>query len=266
MTSSAVKPVTSPEQTLKAFFAQLGRSSHRTLLLDYDGTLAPFHIEPSKALPYPGVRQRLDAIMADPRNHVVIISGRWTRDLLPLLGLKRQPELWGSHGWEQLKPGGEYSVDRFDEAALRALANVDSWGHEIEKRGGRCEHKPGCLAVHWRGLTSERMNRLRNWIEQRWAELPPHPGLGWHDFDGGMELRVLGRDKGDVVASILAEIPAGSPVAYLGDDLTDEDAFRSLQGRGLSVLVRPAHRPTAADVWLKPPAELLAFLDRWHKA
>jgi trehalose-6-phosphatase len=54
-------------------------------------------------------------------------------------------------------------------------------------------------------------------------------------------------------------------VAYLGDDLTDEDAFRALKGKGLSVLVRKESRTTEADCWLKPPDELLDFLKKWHK-
>jgi trehalose-6-phosphatase len=52
--------------------------------------------------------------------------------------------------------------------------------------------------------------------------------------------------------------------AYLGDDATDEDAFKAIRGRGIGVLVRPQFRATAADFWLKPPEELLEFLERWH--
>jgi trehalose-6-phosphatase len=55
-------------------------------------------------------------------------------------------------------------------------------------------------------------------------------------------------------------------VAYLGDDRTDEDAFKALAGRGLAVLVREELRPTAAAVWLRPPVELLDFLQRWMTA
>ena len=52
--------------------------------------------------------------------------------------------------------------------------------------------------------------------------------------------------------------------SYLGDDLTDEDAFRALKGRGLSVLVRNELRETLADIWLKPPGELIDFLLKWN--
>ncbi|MGH9571319.1 MAG: hypothetical protein ACRD4F_16865, partial [Candidatus Angelobacter sp.] len=54
--------------------------------------------------------------------------------------------------------------------------------------------------------------------------------------------------------------------AYLGDDLTDEDAFQAINGRGLSVLVRPAWRSTTAQAWLRPPGELIQFLNDWIHA
>jgi trehalose 6-phosphate phosphatase len=50
----------------------------------------------------------------------------------------------------------------------------------------------------------------------------------------------------------------------LGDDLTDEDAFQVLEGRGLSILVRAAYRETIARAWLRPPQELIAFLEQWR--
>jgi trehalose-6-phosphatase len=52
-------------------------------------------------------------------------------------------------------------------------------------------------------------------------------------------------------------------IAYLGDDQADEEAFRALQNRGLRILVRPEWRETAADVWLRPPEELVDFLFQW---
>jgi trehalose-6-phosphatase len=64
----------------------------------------------------------------------------------------------------------------------------------------------------------------------------------------------------------MEDIPEGTPVAFLGDDQTDEDAFEMLGERGLKVLVRPEFRDTKADLWLVPPKELLTFLDDWHRA
>jgi trehalose-6-phosphatase len=78
----------------------------------------------------------------------------------------------------------------------------------------------------------------------------------------------VGRNKGGAVEAILAEAGTGGPVAYLGDDLGDEAAFRAVKRvgpRGLSVLVRREWRETAAEVWLRPPGELKGFLERWIK-
>jgi trehalose-phosphatase len=86
------------------------------------------------------------------------------------------------------------------------------------------------------------------------------------DFDGGVEIRIPGADKGDVVRVLLSEMEPATPVAYLGDDATDERAFRVIRGRGLSVLVRPRWRQTAAQLWIKPPEELISFLTLWLEA
>ena len=90
----------------------------------------------------------------------------------------------------------------------------------------------------------------------------PH-GIYLAEFDGGLELRVSGIDKGSAVRMILADLDVDCPLAYLGDDQTDEDAFEEIGERGLKVLVGSTLRDTAADVWLKPPDELYGFLDRW---
>jgi trehalose-phosphatase len=65
------------------------------------------------------------------------------------------------------------------------------------------------------------------------------------------------------VEAILSEEPEDVPVAYLGDDLTDEDAFVAVGNKGYSILVRSEVRASAAQLWLQPPEELLEFLDAW---
>jgi trehalose 6-phosphate phosphatase len=252
------------QPSLADFHQRLRTAPKRALLLDYDGTLAPFQLRPDEAIPYPGVREILDAMMENGHTRVVIVSGRWTRDLKPLLGLKHLPELWGSHGWEQLKPNGEYDIAPMNENALRHLVEADTWTAEIEARGGRCEMKPGGLAIHWRGLTPDQVTGIRDIVFENWRMQEMDKNLVWHDFDGGIELRVPGRHKGFAVEAVLGESGPDTAAAYLGDDFTDEDAFTAMRGRGIGVLVRPRFRPTAADFWLQPPEELLAFLQRWH--
>jgi trehalose-phosphatase len=252
-----------PAIDLDRFFQQLAHATGRVLMLDYDGTLAPFQLHPEQARPYPGVCERLDAIMQDPRTQVVVISGRWTKDLLPLLPLRRQPEIWGSHGWEQLRSDGQYRLSSLDENALQGLVTADEWVKAVEARGARYERKPASLAIHWRGLPANQIADIRRLVLENWMDLGLHQHLVWHDFDGGIELRAPGRHKGDAVKAVLEE-HAGACAAYLGDDATDEDAFKAIKGHGLGVLVRATYRPTAAEVWLRPPQELLDFLSRWQ--
>jgi len=244
------------------FFEKLACAPRAALLLDYDGTLAPFCIDPQDALPYTGVRAALDTLMAQNDTRVVLVSGRWTRDLLPVLGLKQIPEIWGSHGWERRFPDGRTEMARPAEAALCALVEADSWIDEVHARGGRSEFKPACLAIHWRDLDAATAADIGAIVTENWALQARDTGLALHHFDGGIELRVPGRHKGNVVQAIRAEMP-DALLTYLGDDTTDEEAFRELADTDLGVLVRNELRETAAGLWLAPPGELLEFLQRW---
>ena len=84
------------------FLEGISRAPGRVLMLDYDGTLAPFQVRPERATPYPGVREALEDLVEDGGTRVVIVSGRPAADLVPLLGLRQTPEIWGGHGWERL--------------------------------------------------------------------------------------------------------------------------------------------------------------------
>src|ERR1700753_4464505 len=81
-------------------------ASRSLLMLDYDGTLAPFHEDRFQARVYPGVAERLLALSGLPRVHLVLVSGRSARELKALLPADLQVDIWGSHGWEHLFANG----------------------------------------------------------------------------------------------------------------------------------------------------------------
>lgn len=247
---------------INVFFERLHSASENALLLDYDGTLAPFHQDPAKAFPYSGVTEILDRLMETPGLRVAIVTGRWIKSLQPLLNLKRQTEIWGSHGLERLMPDGSYYVDSLGEDTLEGLVAADEW---VDSAGfsGKVERKPGSVALHWRGVDESVRRGMEEAVRSKWELMAQVWNLRLREFDGGLELRASGRNKGDAVSTVCSEMDARSQVAYFGDDLTDEDAFQAIRGRGLSVLVRDTLRPTEADLWLKPPEELLTFLQRW---
>lgn len=250
--------------SLDDFFIQVANAKRRALFLDYDGTLAPFTPRRDEALPYPGVKEALQQILESRSTRLILITGRWSKDLARLLVLKLRPEIWGSHGWEKLMPDGAYEVGKFEETALQGLAEADDW---VERAGlsERVEHKPASLAIHWRGLTNQEVERIRLKARVHLSPIADRKGLNLQEFDGGMELRIPGRNKGYAVTTVLDEMGSGTAAAYLGDDFTDEDAFVAIRGRGLSALVRKEFRPTAADIWLEPPQELLDFLSHWAR-
>ena len=247
------------------FFAALATAPRRLLVLDYDGTLAPFRVEPREAEPYPGVREVLDGIMRDPASEVIVVSGRPAHDLWPLLHLHRRPTVWGSHGWEILTADGDYRCGPVDASALRQILQDEDWVQAIEACGGRFERKPASVAIHWRGLGAAQRADIRHIVRHHWHARNLGAHIAWRYFDGGVELRIPGRDKGSVVRELLNRDPDAC-AAFLGDDLTDEDAFMAIDGRGLGVLVRADLRPTAAQAWLRPPEQLLEFLTRWYTA
>ncbi|MDH3288725.1 MAG: trehalose-phosphatase [Betaproteobacteria bacterium] len=256
--------VLTPSVDLDAFYATLSGASERILMLDYDGTLAPFKIRPEQAVPYPGVVELLDAVMAQDDTRVVIVSGRRTSEVAALLSSQRSPEIWGAHGWERMFTDGVVRVQETAEELRQSLSSAEASAEGFRRVGARIECKPASVALHWRGLPAIKIARLREQVRSAWEPFAADGLLELIAFDGGLELRARGTNKEHAVRTVLAESGAACVAAYLGDDITDEDAFRAIKGHGLAVLVRSEPRETLADLWLRPPRELIVFLRHWR--
>lgn len=253
------------KKELDHLFNRLSKTDSHLLLLDFDGTLAPFRKDRDIAFPYKGVEERLDKLIASSKTTVVIISGRVIKDLKPLLKLEKYPEIWGSHGWENLSEDGIYSILERDKYHLMGLSEAKKYIHDNDLQG-YMEVKPASIAIHFREVHPNKALEIEKNILHNWEELEAGFHLVCSRFDGGLELRIPGFDKGQVVKTILKRYSESTLTAYLGDDITDEDAFRALPDSALGVLVRKEPRETAAKVRIEPPAELLWFLDRWISA
>ena len=254
----------SGEALLDEFFEELSRKRERFLLLDYDGTLAPFREDRDNAYPREGFAEIIDAIIAERKVTVAIISGRSIADLRRLLGFVELPELWGTHGLERLSADGNYSMSKLDpEVEARLSTALDDLCNSFDTR--RIEQKLGSVAFHVRGLPPMQAETSLREIRERWQPLTHGRRLVISNFDGGIELRATGSDKGRVVCEILSRASGDFSAVYMGDDFTDEDAFIVIKNKGLSVLVREIYRPTNADLWLKPEGEMLEFLRRYYQ-
>ena len=244
------------------FFEKLRNAPSAALLLDYDGTMSPFHVDRFQARPYAGVLSLLDKIAESGKTRVAVISGRQLPELKALLEPFENLEMWGLHGMERLLPDGQFSEVPISRESIELLAEAK---RRIIQAGliGLAEVKTGGIAMHWRALPAREAESTIAAIRAVLKPFGESPLLRLIEFEQGVELRVAHPDKGDAVATIVREIDPRSQIAYLGDDFTDEDAFRVLDGRGLTVLVRSEYRQTEAQAWLKPPAELRGFLEDW---
>ncbi|MDY6869073.1 MAG: trehalose-phosphatase [Actinomycetota bacterium] len=232
------------------------------LFLDYDGTLSPIVSEPDAAVLVDGAAEALAAVAAVCP--VAILSGRDLADVRARVGA---PGLWyaGSHGFELTGPDGTYHQNEaaavFVPVLERAAGNLrDLLGHV---RGIYVEHKRFAVAVHYREVgssdevaeivsTTHRLGRqagLRVTSGRMLVELRPDI-----DWDKGTTLRWI-RDRIDAAGSLL-------PI-YIGDDLTDEDAFDAVRFDGIGIVVRhdeDSDRKTAARFSLQSPDQVREFL------
>lgn len=247
----------------QSLFERIVSARRRLLLLDYDGTIASDRLDPENAKPHDGICEILDEILEAESSHIVVITHRPARELLPLLNLRHQPEIYGLNGWERLMPDGSYYSGPFDAAALRGLLQSSTWIQDLERLGARVKYTPCGATLLWHGLADDTIDQIRYRALEEWNSFGESSRLVWGDIEGGIEWRLSGRGKAYIVRTLLDE-HFDAFAAYLGNDLTTEDAFSVLRGRGMGVLVRPQRRPTFADGWLQPPEQLLEFLTRWR--
>ena len=266
-----------PEQ--QRFFGSVRGVGRPLLICDYDGTLAPFQMDKMQAHPYPGVAERLEAIVRGG-TEVAFVSGRPSSELVQLLPMAEGLEVWGMHGREHRSRDGRRTVLELTPRQLQALDQVQG---DLERGGWAdlLERKAGSLALHWRTLAGDSVEQTagtpsggsgrtpaeaRDAAGKAFACCAGQDGFAVLPFDGGLELRTEDRTKAHAVEALLAQAnPAAA--AFLGDDLTDEDGFRVMRERGgLALLVRAEVRASRAQFSLRPPGELLGFLDSWIQA
>lgn len=228
------------------------------LVSDYDGTLAPFRRERDEAVP-PEETKRLLRRIVETGGEFILLTGREASEAASLLGVPA--EIWGCHGWQRRSPGGETATTPLSGAEEQALRLLPDLFRPFPP--GAVERKPVSAALHWRERPDvlEQYGKLEKSILERASEV----GLERLPFDQGVEFRLPSCTKGEAMKRILAARNFRDPVCYLGDDVTDEDAFRVLGGRGVGVLVSVLPAASAAGVRIRPE-EVPEFLRKWLAA
>jgi trehalose 6-phosphate phosphatase len=234
---------------------------HPAVFFDFDGTLSDIVDDPDSAQLVDGAAEALQQLAA--RCPVAILSGRDLADVTTRIGL---PGIWyaGSHGFELTAPDGTHHQN---DAAAAAIPVLEQAAAELRERLGSIpgvvvEHKRFGVAVHYRNAARDRVGEVAAAVRaagQREAlrvttgreviELRPDV-----DWDKGRTLRW--------VIDHLDSSPTLTPV-YLGDDITDEDAFDAVRADGIGILVRhndDGDRATAAQYALDSPARVAEFV------
>ncbi len=233
----------------------------RFLGLDYDGTLAPFHVDPMQARPLPGVPELLRILAAGDDTELAIVSGRPVAEVMALLD-NIPVTIVGSHGYEQWPADGACVTREPNPEQQQGLEQAKSLALQ-RGYGYKLEYKIASLAMHTRGLESELAAAMETEMVAQWGALAPRYGLECRRFNGGVEIRCTGWHKGDAVASLLDLQPNNVFAVYIGDDDTDEDAFRMVRDRGLGIKVGNPSRTTAARGFLPDCQAVEDFLRTW---
>lgn len=211
------------------------RADRLLVAVDFDGTLSPIVPNYESAVADRDAVESLFGLSALPRTRVVVISGRSRADLERRLG-SCPPEvvLVGSHG-------AEHSSDPPVEGEARVESFVEAVDGLREKYPGtRIERKPYSLAVHYRNVSAQRQDELRERAIERVGPL----AAGTKEGKKVIEFLAVLADKGSALEryrGMAPESPAegGSVTVFIGDDVTDEAAFEVLSPDDVGVKVGP---------------------------
>lgn len=246
--------------------AHLAGTPRLLVALDFDGTLSPLVDEPMAARMTPDARAALDALAVAPDTTVALVSGRTLHDLRIIAehGDGDRIMLVGSHGaeqWPALATGPSDPADAADAAdgALRdeLLAELEDVSGDAGGSGAWVEPKAFGFALHTRLATAAQARDLQHRVEALMSERASH----WRHREGHdvREYSFRHDGKDGAVARLRAQTDA-TAVLFAGDDVTDEDALRSLGPQDVGVHVGKG--ATAASVRVEGISELAAMLVR----
>jgi trehalose-phosphatase len=250
------------------------RLSHSPLLiaLDIDGTIAPIAPTPEQAVVPPRTRETLERLTRLPNVHVAFVTGRAAADGRQLVAVA---DSWtiGNHGIEIVDPAGALRVNAAAEAYAPAVARAVELLHDRlgDVRGVLVENKRWTVSIHFRLADAESVPN----VERTVASIANDVGLRELSGKKIFELRppidihkgVALRDVAATLGVFRGDVMTGS-LLFIGDDRTDEDAFRVLPPP-------PAHAVTAhvgsaelsdgertiAELLLADPAAVHDFLE-----
>jgi trehalose-phosphatase len=252
-------PPRSALEEIDEITARLGER-RLALFFDYDGTLTPIVRRPELATLREETRSLLRELAG--RATVAVVSGRDLADVRRMVNLENLYYA-GSHGFDVEGPGGIRSQQEDGLAHLPELGDAERALEEGLRgiAGAWVERKRFAIAVHFREADDRDVGAIERVVDE---VLAAHPRLR---RKGGKKIFELQPDvpwnKGYAVRWLLERLDLQGPdvlPVYVGDDVTDEDAFAALSDVGVGIRVGPPHEPTRAGYRLRDTAELERFI------
>ena len=238
---------------------RIREKSHCVLCLDYDGTLTPIVERPEKALLHQSVRDAIAELNHSSFFTIAIVSGRSLRDIYSVVDIKGVFYV-GNHGLEILDPKGERTSLIPPESQDTLNAVRTDLQDQIDLLGGVfLEDKGAILAFHYRQASLSEQAALWRMLLDAEAK---HSDVLELTF-GKMVMEIRPRcavNKGTAVDFLREVAGRDAFPIYIGDDLTDADAFRVIKGQGLAVQVGEAKLPVAGDYRVDDPNGVAHFL------
>jgi trehalose-phosphatase len=200
------------------------------VVCDYDGTLAGLVNDPAQAAPDEGALRALERLDRSRYTMTCVLSGRAYVDLNKFLRGAAPRMRIGSHGIEWGYPG--VTLTHQQQAVHGQLARAIS-SLVGETTGLRCEVKPAGIAIHTRSVSPRVASLTLRAASETFGSLP---GVSVRYGSEVAEFMVVPANKGDAIRRLRREWPA-TAMLFIGDDLTDEDAFRALETQDVGIKV-----------------------------
>jgi trehalose 6-phosphate phosphatase len=230
------------------------------LMCDFDGTLVPIQGDPGKCILLPNIRSQLETIVHAGNSYVAILSGRSLSDIRKKVPIKDIYHA-GSHGLEISGPRTRY----VHPGAIAAKVIIDKVRHRFEEEIGNVEgvlieKKKFSFTLHYRMANKSDGVFVRKMFYKIISENTKKQGIAILKGKKVLELAPnVSWDKGKAALMIIKQLEKTCLPIYIGDDVTDETAFKALSESGITIRVGFS-RKTAAQYYMRDQREVLRIL------
>jgi len=232
------------------------------LFLDFDGTLVPIQRDPKQCFLPDKIKKQLLLLAGSECCYLTILSGRALSDIKKRIGIHKI-YYGGNHGLDISRPNLRYTHPK----ALTSKSAIDYITRKLKKEisnieGAWLENKKYSVSLHFRSVKTEDIrlvkkifrNVVDKYLEKKLFTvmtgkkvLELVPDVSW--------------DKGKAVLLVLKQLKDKCLPVYVGDDRTDEDAFKALRGKGITIHIGKSKK-TSADYYLKGHWEIPRLLQQ----